>query len=140
MRIDVFTLFPEAFDWFSGQRHVTNAVAEGSEIRTVDYRDYTTLSGRVVDDSPYGGGAGMVMRVDVVDGALEATYGPDRDDVRKIALTPGGRIFDEALAEELAGERAPGAAERALRGVRRAGGRTSGRRGGLDREVRAGGR
>ena len=105
MRIDVFTLFPEAFDWFSQQRHVTNAVAEGSEIRTVDYRDYTTLSGRVVDDSPYGGGAGMVMRVDVVDAALEGIYGPDRDDVRKIALTPGGRVFDEALAEELAAER-----------------------------------
>lgn len=104
MRLDLFTLFPEAFDWFRGQRHVTNAVAEGHELRTVDYRDFTTLSGRVVDDAPYGGGAGMVMRVDVVDAALEGTYGSDRDGVRKIALTPGGRVFDESLAEELAAE------------------------------------
>lgn len=104
MRLDVFTLFPEAFTWFRGQRHVANAVEGGSELRCVDYREFTTLSGRVVDDSPYGGGAGMVMRVDVVDQAIEGTYGAERDRVRKIALTPGGRLFDEALAAELAGE------------------------------------
>lgn len=102
MRIDVFTLFPEAFGWFAGQRHVANAVAAGNEVNLVDYRDFTTLSGRVVDDAPYGGGAGMVMRVDVVDAALEATYGADRAGVRKIALTPGGRLLDEELAFELA--------------------------------------
>jgi len=104
VRLDFFTLFPEAFDWFRGQRHVANVVAGGNELRCVDYREFTTLSGRVVDDSPYGGGAGMVMRVDVVDAALEGTYGADREGVRKIALTPGGRVFDESLAEELAGE------------------------------------
>ncbi|MBA2545891.1 MAG: tRNA (guanosine(37)-N1)-methyltransferase TrmD [Solirubrobacterales bacterium] len=104
MKVDFFTLFPEAFDWFRGQRHVTNAVAQGNELRCLDYREFTTLSGRVVDDSPYGGGAGMVMRVDVVDAALEGTYGAERDHVRKIALTPGGRVFDESLAAELAGE------------------------------------
>ncbi len=102
MRLDVFTLFPEAFEWFREQRHVANAVEEGNQLNLVDYRDYTTLSGRVVDDAPYGGGAGMVMRVDVVDAALEATYGADREGVRKIALTPGGRQFDEGLAAELA--------------------------------------
>jgi tRNA (guanine37-N1)-methyltransferase len=57
-----------------------------------------------VDDAPYGGGAGMVMRVDVVDVALEAAYGRDRDQARKIALAPSGRLFDEALAAELAAE------------------------------------
>ena len=103
MRLDVFTLFPEAFEWFRGQRHVTNAVEAGNQLNLVDYRDFTTLSGRVVDDAPYGGGAGMVMRVDVVDAALEATYGADRAGIRKIALTPGGRLFDEELAAELAG-------------------------------------
>lgn len=102
MRIDVFTLFPEAFAWFAGQRHVANAVAAGNELNLIDYRDFTTLSGRVVDDAPYGGGAGMVMRVDVVDAALEATYGADRAGIRKIALTPGGRLLDEELAFELA--------------------------------------
>lgn len=104
MRLDIFTLFPEHFEWFLGQRHVTNAVSEGSELRFFNYRDASTLSGRQVDDSPYGGGAGMVMRVDVVDAALEAAYGPDREGVRKIALTPGGRRFDDALASELAAE------------------------------------
>jgi tRNA (guanine37-N1)-methyltransferase len=102
--IDVFTLFPEHFDWFLRQRHVSNALAQGSQIRFRNYRDTTPLSAGQVDDAPYGGGAGMVMRVDVVDAALEAAYGSDRDRVRKIALAPAGRLFDEALAAELAEE------------------------------------
>jgi tRNA (guanine37-N1)-methyltransferase len=104
VRLDVFTLFPEHFDWFLRQRHVANALAEGSEVRFRNYRDATPLSAGQVDDSPYGGGAGMVMRVDVVDAALEAAYGSDRGRVRKIALTPSGRLFDEALAAELAAD------------------------------------
>lgn len=101
MLIDVFTLFPEHFDWFVRQRHVSNALAEGAELRFRNYRDTTPLSAGQVDDAPYGGGAGMVMRVDVVDSALEAAYGPDRGAVRKIALAPAGRLFDEGLATEL---------------------------------------
>ena len=104
MILDVFTLFPEHFDWFLRQRHVANALAEGSEVRFHNYRDTTPLSAGQVDDSPYGGGAGMVMRVDVVDAALEAAYGSDRGRIRKIALAPSGRLFDEALAAELAGD------------------------------------
>jgi tRNA (guanine37-N1)-methyltransferase len=102
--IDVFTLFPEHFDWFLRQRHVSNALGAGTELRFNDYRDTTPLGAGQVDDSPYGGGAGMVMRVDVVDAALEAAYGSHRDAVRKIALTPSGRLFDEPLAAELAAE------------------------------------
>ena len=79
MRIDVFTLFPQWFDWFRGQRHVQNALSQGSELRLFNYRDTTPLSAGQVDDSPYGGGAGMVIRVDVVDAALQAVYGPDTD-------------------------------------------------------------
>ena len=104
MRIDVFTLFPEHFDWFLRQRHVSNVLAAGSEMRFRNYRETTPLSSGHVDDAPYGGGAGMVMRVDVVDAALEAAYGPDRDTVRKIALAPSGRLFDETLAAELGRE------------------------------------
>ena len=104
MKLDVFTLFPEHFDWFLRQRHVSNALASGNEIAFRNYRDSTPLSAGQVDDAPYGGGAGMVMRVDVVDVALEAAYGSDRDRVRKIALAPAGRLFDEALAAELAQE------------------------------------
>ncbi|HKH42366.1 MAG TPA: tRNA (guanosine(37)-N1)-methyltransferase TrmD [Solirubrobacterales bacterium] len=104
MKLDVFTLFPEHFDWFLRQRHVSNALAQGSELRFHNYRETTPLSAGQVDDAPYGGGAGMVMRVDVVDAALEAAYGSERDRVRKIALAPSGRLFDEALAAELAEE------------------------------------
>jgi tRNA (guanine37-N1)-methyltransferase len=104
VRIDVFTLFPEHFEWFLRQRHVSNALAQGNELTFRNYRDTTPLSAGQVDDSPYGGGAGMVMRVDVVDAALEAAYGSNRGGVRKIALTPSGRLLDETLAAELATE------------------------------------
>ena len=70
MKLDVFTLFPEHFEWFGSQRHVRNAVDGGSELRFFNYRDTTPLGAGQVDDAPYGGGAGMVMRVDVVDAAL----------------------------------------------------------------------
>jgi len=104
VRIDVFTLFPEHFEWFVRQRHVSNALAEGNELAFRNYRETTPLGAGQVDDSPYGGGAGMVMRVDVVDAALEAAYGSGRGGVRKIALAPSGRLLDEALAAELAAE------------------------------------
>jgi tRNA (guanine37-N1)-methyltransferase len=102
--VDLFTLFPEHFEWFRRQRHVTNALEQGSELRFHNFRDTTPLSAGQVDDAPYGGGAGMVLRVDVVDAALEAAYGSDRDGVRVIALNPSGRLFDDSLAEELASE------------------------------------
>ena len=106
MKADVFTLFPSWFDWFREQRHVRNALELGHAVETVDYRDFTTLSGRSVDDYPFGGGAGMVLRVDVAEWALRGHYGDDPADRnrRVIALTPGGRLFDDALATELAGE------------------------------------
>ncbi len=105
MRIDVFTLFPEWFEWFTEQRHVRNAFEQGSELRLFNYRDSTPLSGRQVDDSPYGGGAGMVLRVDVVDAALRAAYGEERPPARVVVLAPSGRQLDDALTAELAGER-----------------------------------
>jgi tRNA (guanine37-N1)-methyltransferase len=104
MKIDIFTLFPGWFDWFLEQRHVRNALALGSSLETVDLRATTPLKAGQVDDTPYGGGAGMVIRVDVVEAALAARYGDDRGGRRVIALAPGGRPFDDALAAELAGE------------------------------------
>ena len=106
MKIDVFTLFPDWFDFFLGQRHVQNAMAGGFEFETLSYRDSTPLSGGQVDDTPYGGGAGMVIRVDVVEAALAARYGDAdiRNRRRVIAFAAGGRQFDEALASELAEE------------------------------------
>jgi tRNA (guanine37-N1)-methyltransferase len=106
MKVDIFTLFPGWFDWFLEQRHVRNALALGSSLETVDLRATTPLNAGLVDDTPYGGGAGMVIRVDVVEAALTARYGDDRGGRRVIALAPGGRPFDDALATELAGEEA----------------------------------
>jgi tRNA (guanine37-N1)-methyltransferase len=108
MEIDVFTLFPEAFEWFSRQRHVANALAQGHRLGFVNYREHTPLSAGQVDDTPFGGGAGMVLRVDVVDAALQARYGQEGSRLpaerRVIALTPTGRLLDDPLASELARE------------------------------------
>jgi tRNA (guanine37-N1)-methyltransferase len=104
MRVDVFTLFPEWFEWFATQRHVRAALEAGSDLRFFNYRDSTPLTGGQVDDAPYGGGAGMVLRVDVVDAALRAAYGQEPPPRRVILLTPAGRQFDEPLAAELAAE------------------------------------
>jgi len=105
MEIDIFTLFPAAFAWFEQQRHITGAVAQGHRIKYVNYRDHTLLKAGQVDDTPFGGGAGMVLRVDVVEAALRARYGQDpvqvRDERTVIALTPAGRLLDDSLVDEL---------------------------------------
>jgi tRNA (guanine37-N1)-methyltransferase len=110
MQIDVVTLFPEWFGWFREQRHVRTALAAGHELRTLNPRDHSPLSGRVVDDTPFGGGAGMVLRVDVMDLALRAFYGVDPVELRRtrrvIALVPGGRVLDDRFVAELAAEEA----------------------------------
>ena len=104
--IDVFTLFPSWFDWFAEQRHVRNASALGLELRAIDLRETTPLRAGQVDDTPYGGGAGMVIRVEVVEAALRERYGEDAAQVRGrrrvITLAAGGRQFDDTLADELA--------------------------------------
>jgi tRNA (guanine37-N1)-methyltransferase len=108
MKIDVFTLFPGWFGWFREQRHVANVLAAGSALECVDVREHTPLKAGQVDDMPFGGGAGMVLRVDVLDAALQARYGVDpvqlREQRRMIALAPGGRLLDDALVSELARE------------------------------------
>ncbi|CAN5533246.1 tRNA (guanosine(37)-N1)-methyltransferase TrmD [soil metagenome] len=108
MNIDVFTLFPRWFDWFLEQRHVTNALALGHRLEAVDLRATTPLRAGQVDDTPYGGGVGMVVRVDVVEAALRARWAADpvgeRGTRRVVALAAGGSPFGDALAAELAGE------------------------------------
>jgi tRNA (guanine37-N1)-methyltransferase len=104
MRIDVFTLVPHAFAWLTEQRPVAAVLGTELELRLFNYRDTTPLRAGQVDDEPYGGGAGMVLRVDVAAAALEAVYGaaPPR---RIVALTPQGRPLTQAIVEELAVER-----------------------------------
>jgi tRNA (guanine37-N1)-methyltransferase len=103
LKLDLFTLFPEAFDWFQLQRSVQNALAQGSELRLFNYRDTTPLGAGQVDDAPYGGGAGMVLRVDVVDAALQAAYA-NGENPRVVLLSPTGRLLDDGLADELTQE------------------------------------
>jgi tRNA (guanine37-N1)-methyltransferase len=103
MQIDVFTLLPHAFSWLTEQRPLAAVLGSSLDLRLWSYRDFTPLGGGQVDDEPYGGGAGMVLRVDVVHAALEAVYG-DYAGRRVIALTPQGRPLDQELVEELAVE------------------------------------
>ncbi|MBV8480737.1 MAG: tRNA (guanosine(37)-N1)-methyltransferase TrmD [Actinobacteria bacterium] len=103
MRVDVFTLVPHAFAWLTEQRPIAGILGGELELRLFNYRDTTPLRAGQVDDEPYGGGAGMVLRVDVVSAALEAAYGTARPR-RVIALTPQGRPLTQAAVEELAGE------------------------------------
>ncbi|MEX2102840.1 MAG: tRNA (guanosine(37)-N1)-methyltransferase TrmD [Gaiellaceae bacterium] len=103
MQLDIFTLLPHAFAWLTEQRPLAGVVGSGLELRLWNYRDFTPLSGGQVDDEPYGGGAGMVLRVDVVCAALEAVYG-DYERRRIVVLTPQGRQLDQALVDELVEE------------------------------------
>jgi len=101
MRIDVFTLVPHAFAWLTEQQPIAGVLGTELELRLINYRETTPLRAGQVDDEPYGGGAGMVLRVDVVAAALEAVYGEERPG-RVIALTPQGRPLTQPIVEELA--------------------------------------
>ena len=104
MRVDVFTQVPHAFGWLTEQQPLAGVLGGELELRLFNYRDTTPLRAGQVDDDPYGGGPGMLLRVDVVDAALEAAYGAARP-ARIVALTPTGRQLDQPLVEELAAER-----------------------------------
>ena len=106
MRIDDISLFPQAFEWYASQVHVRRAIELGHALGVWNYRDHTPLAHLQVDDSPYGGGAGMVLRIDVVCAALEAVFGEPAEGLRErrriVELTPRGRQLDDGLAVELA--------------------------------------
>src|SRR6476661_4227135 len=103
MRIDVFTLVPHAYAWLTEQVPVANVLGTELELRLFSYRDTTPLRAGQVDDEPYGGGAGMVLRVDVVAAALDTVYNGSLPR-RIVALSPQGRPLTQELVEELAAE------------------------------------
>lgn len=103
MRIDVFTLVPHAYAWLTEQRPLASVLGGELELRLFSYRDTTPLRAGQVDDEPYGGGAGMVLRVDVVAAALDAAYG-GAPEGPVVALTPKGRQLTQELVEEFARE------------------------------------
>ena len=104
MQIDVFTPLPHAFSWMTEQRPLAAVLGSELDLRLWNYRDFTPLGGGQVDDEPYGGGAGMVLRVDVVHAALAAVYG-ELGGRRVLVLSPQGRQLDQELVEELAREK-----------------------------------
>jgi tRNA (guanine37-N1)-methyltransferase len=103
LRLDVFTLVPDAFAWMRERRPLAGVLGNELDLHVFNYRDTTPLTAGQVDDEPYGGGRGMVLRVDVVAAALDAVYGglPEH---RVVALSPQGRQLDQALVEDFAGE------------------------------------
>lgn len=103
MRWDIFTLFPGMLAGPLSESIIKRAVARGLvEITLHDWRDYATDRHRTVDDTPYGGGAGMVLQAPPLVSAVETVLGDDRPDVPAILLSPGGRRFTQTIAEELA--------------------------------------
>ncbi len=101
MLLDVFTQIPHAFAWMTEQRPVATILGGELELRLFNYRDTSPLRSGQVDDDPYGGGTGMVLRVDVVAAALDAVYEGETSH-RVIALTPQGRPLTQSIVEELA--------------------------------------
>src|SRR5262252_384647 len=101
VRLDVFTQVPHAFGWLTEQKPLATVLGGELELRLFNYRETTPLRAGQVDDEPYGGGAGMVLRVDVVAVALDAVYG-ETPPHPVVALTPQGRQLTQAVVEELA--------------------------------------
>lgn len=99
MRIDVFTIFPDMVTTFAGQSLLGRASAKGLlDVRVHDLREHTTDVHRTVDDTPFGGGAGMVLRPEPIYASVEAADPPRP----LFLLGPGGRRLDQSLARELA--------------------------------------
>ena len=99
MRIDVFSIFPTMVSEFAGQSLLGRASQRGLlDIRVHDLREHTTDVHRTVDDTPFGGGAGMVLRAEPIYASVEAAESPRP----LFLLGPGGRRLDQALAQELA--------------------------------------
>ena len=107
MRIDVITIFPGLIEAFRGTSLLGAAVRGGVvELAVHDLREFTKDRHRTVDDTPYGGGPGMVMRPEPLVEAIEALAGPKGESrsARVLLLSPQGRRFEQQRAQELAHE------------------------------------
>ena len=99
MQIDILTLFPEVFDGFLNHSIIARAInSKIVNINVINFRDYTDDPHGKVDDTPYGGGAGMVLRIEPIYNALESIK---KDNSHVIMLTPGGETFKQKKAKEL---------------------------------------
>lgn len=104
--IDIFTLFPGMFDGVLNESILKRAHAKGLiDIRVHDIRDWTYDKHRTADDTPYGGGAGMVMKAPPIVESVEAILGDDLPDTHIAIMSAGGRRFTQSIAQELSGRR-----------------------------------
>ena len=96
MKISILTLFPEMFDGFINSSIIKRGIEKDLiDIEVINIRDFSTLNNNQVDDTPYGGGAGMVMRVDIVYDAIESVR---TNDSKVYLMTPAGKPFNEKMA------------------------------------------
>lgn len=99
MKISILTLFPEMFENFVSSSIIKRAIdSKLVDIEIVNIRDFSHLNNKQVDDTPYGGGAGMVMRADIVLKAIESVKD---DDSLVILMSPGGKTFNQSVSYEL---------------------------------------
>ena len=105
MKIDILTLFPNMFDGFINESIIKRAIQKGNvEINVIDFRSYSKLNNNQVDDTPYGGGGGMVLRVEPLYDAIMDVKGDDKD-AKVILMTPDGVPYKQEIAVNLANEK-----------------------------------
>jgi tRNA (guanine37-N1)-methyltransferase len=105
VRFDIVTIFPSIIHAYLGESILKRAVQKKLlDVKVHDLRDYTTDRHRTVDDSPYGGGSGMVLKIEPMFNAINA-IGSDGEERRRILLSPQGRTYNQAVAEELSKEK-----------------------------------
>jgi len=105
MKIDILTLFPNMFDGFINESIIKRAIQKGNvEINVIDFRSYSKLNNNQVDDTPYGGGGGMVLRVEPLYDAIMDVKGEDKD-AKVILMTPDGVPYKQEIAVNLANEK-----------------------------------
>jgi tRNA (guanine37-N1)-methyltransferase len=106
MQFDVLTLFPEMFPGYLGQSVLRAAIDAGLvDVRLHNIRDWTKDKHKVVDDRPFGGGPGMLLKVEPVVECVEAVRAQQAEPGHLVLLTPQGRRLDQSIVEELAGRR-----------------------------------
>lgn len=103
MQIDILTLFPEMFEGFLSESIIKRAIEKNKvKINIINFRDYTTDPHGKVDDTPFGGGAGMVLQIEPIYNALEKIR---KDDSYVILLTPSGKTYNQKLAKDLSNKK-----------------------------------
>lgn len=103
MKIDILTLFPNMFDGFLSESIIRRAIEKGLvQINIINFRDFSKLSNSQVDDTPYGGGGGMVLRCEPLVEAIESVK---KEDSKILLMCPQGKKYNQKIAERLKNEK-----------------------------------